>query len=571
MKYLSLKIFNSFFVYFLILLILSFFVRSLAFAYNYSELTISGNSQYIFPSTYQIDNLLPEVNCSSIKYAAIQQGLTDSTVTYYANLLNIYQGFGICQQISSNSVRVTDTSIVPPAGNNFFLIFSTVFNGSTGYGTDFFSTSQSNPTPISTPTPFPSPTPTPSSSPILTQVPTPTSTPTLTQNINLPVPELKQYDLPWSIQEYDSASLWSPQNIMIARWGCALTSAAMVLQYYGIEKLPGGSDLNQGTLNTWLKKQTDGYVGDGLLNWIAIQRLSKQAVPVNHITSFDALMYNRRDFEDITALTTNLQTGIPGILEEEESDGGVHFVVAKGISGNTFLINDPYFHWQSLAAGYNNHFANVGWYFPSHTDLSYILVISDPQVTLSLRDSSGNILAHSVIQHPLSDEIEGGTAKAHSASMLYYQTPSSGIYELVVTSTDGKQHPIKSYLYDNNGNVQVIANISDHLLQTSYSLIFDKFDNSKDFETKDYSQFFANILRDLFNNYWLGLVDNGSFNSLYAALRDAQAQYLSGKVSIAKTKIQDALTLLQAKQGKGISESAYEVLKSDAMIILTAL
>ena len=58
---------------------------------------------------------------------------------------------------------------------------------------------------------------------------------------DLSVPLLKQTSNPWQSQEYDTAHVWNPSNITIKAWGCAMTSAAMIFKYYGINKLPDGT------------------------------------------------------------------------------------------------------------------------------------------------------------------------------------------------------------------------------------------------------------------------------------------------------------------------------------------
>jgi hypothetical protein len=67
----------------------------------------------------------------------------------------------------------------------------------------------------------------------------------------------------------------------------------MVFKYNGVKKLPNGKELNPDTLNNWLITQKDGYIGNGMVNWLALSRLSKQAISINNITEFDALEYNR--------------------------------------------------------------------------------------------------------------------------------------------------------------------------------------------------------------------------------------------------------------------------------------
>lgn len=71
-----------------------------------------------------------------------------------------------------------------------------------------------------------------------------------TDKINLSVPLIKQTNAFWANQTYDNAQSWSPHFKTISDWGCALTSYAMVLNYYGYNKLPNGQALDPGTLNS---------------------------------------------------------------------------------------------------------------------------------------------------------------------------------------------------------------------------------------------------------------------------------------------------------------------------------
>lgn len=87
------------------------------------------------------------------------------------------------------------------------------------------------------------------------------------------LPLVKQNNSLWGSNEYDHASLWS-STPTIARWGCALTSAVMVLHSHGHLHLPDETALTPSSLNLWLLSQPDGYLGQGHLNWRAISRLT---------------------------------------------------------------------------------------------------------------------------------------------------------------------------------------------------------------------------------------------------------------------------------------------------------
>lgn len=57
-----------------------------------------------------------------------------------------------------------------------------------------------------------------------------------------------------------------PHQLYVKR-GCALTSAVMVLRYYGVTTGIDGKEVNSRNLNEWLKSQPRGYVGRGRINW----------------------------------------------------------------------------------------------------------------------------------------------------------------------------------------------------------------------------------------------------------------------------------------------------------------
>lgn len=108
------------------------------------------------------------------------------------------------------------------------------------------------PSPIPTVTPTPTPTPTPSPTPTFTPTPSPTSTSNPFPSLN--VTDLKQYTGGWENDIYDTISG------TIKQFGCALTSASMVLKYHGF------SNTNPKILNNWLISQLDGYLTNGLVN-----------------------------------------------------------------------------------------------------------------------------------------------------------------------------------------------------------------------------------------------------------------------------------------------------------------
>lgn len=263
-------------------------------------------------------------------------------------------------------------------------------------------------------------------------------------DLNLNVPILKQTSQPWGNQVYDSANVWSYKSPTIASWGCALTSAAMVFQYHGIKKLPDGTTLDPGTLNSWLKSQKDGYIRNGLVNWLSLTRLSKLAKNINNLT-YHALEYVRKNTNDKTVLTADINAGLPDILQEPG-----HFIVAKGINGSSYDINDPFYDRTLLTEHYNNNFQSLGTYKPSNTDLSYILLVLDKDIEISL--SGGNSQDGQIALQEYISDAQTNSNDTNQVNIYYLPKPETGEYTINLTATSLRKYNLDIYLYDQDGN-----------------------------------------------------------------------------------------------------------------------
>jgi hypothetical protein len=131
---------------------------------------------------------------------------------------------------------------------------------------------------------------------------------------SLNLPDIKQYSSPWGLMEYNSATNWYSSDPTITRWGCALTSASMVLQYHGHDVFPD-------TLNSWLLNQPDGYIGNGYLNWLAVSRYSLQ----NQSPSSSPLEFRLFNEPNDPHLKQDINNDQPVIVRVPG-----HFVTVKG-------------------------------------------------------------------------------------------------------------------------------------------------------------------------------------------------------------------------------------------------
>jgi hypothetical protein len=197
-----------------------------------------------------------------------------------------------------------------------------------------------------------------------------------TPTYNLDVPLLKQNSPSWGNIIYDRAKDWAKYpNFYIKNWGCALTSATMVLNYYGINKIDKkGTNLDPASLNNWLISQKDGYVNGGYVNWWAIRRLTSDINKVNGTSILD--------FEKITNPPPLLPI-VDTHLASSEADiaavnNGGHYVVITGKTGSEYSINDPLKDYQTLT-DYNNQVSSIGHFFKTTTLQPLALQLTSPQ------------------------------------------------------------------------------------------------------------------------------------------------------------------------------------------------
>jgi Peptidase_C39 like family len=134
--------------------------------------------------------------------------------------------------------------------------------------------------------------------------------------MELNVPRFAQGDPRWA------EDLLGPTDSTIGAEGCAVSSAAMVLAYYGVSVDPGA-------LNTFLADH-DGYTPQGWLYWEKAATFAPGKA--KHVYE-DAPSYYLVD--------SNLLRGNPVIIRVRLSSGVTHFVVIVGKKGFRYLIQDP--------------------------------------------------------------------------------------------------------------------------------------------------------------------------------------------------------------------------------------
>jgi len=263
----------------------------------------------------------------------------------------------------------------------------------------------------------------------------------------LPMNVIKQIDPLWKNIEYDSATKWAKDNFGIGDWGCLLTSINMILKYYDINAFPDGSEITPVTLNDWLNLQVDGYIGPGLVNWSAISRLVKE---IQFESGGVNLEYSRIAGEGLQDAINFVEKNQPVILEIPG-----HFFVGNGFNQlkNDLYITDPAYAYTKLSQ-HQLPLKSTRLLTPSHTDLSYIQMAHENNISVSLTNEDGLVPEN---YQTYSEHISNPTSSVHSPEYILHEfsKPQSGNYKISVTSTNSnpQEFELIIFAYDTDGNL----------------------------------------------------------------------------------------------------------------------
>jgi hypothetical protein len=366
-------------------------------------------------------------------------------------------------------------------------VLNHVTSGSAGFGANdgytrvyFDDFSVEDPSAVTmSPTPSPTPIFTPISTPLptVTATATSTATPSAPPLISLNVPLLKQFSTPWR------DDLYAFTDKTIEELGCALTSASMILKYFG-------HNINPDELNNWLKSQPDGYIRNTLVNWLAISRYSF----LNDSINSPSLEYSREDSSNENILD-NLEGGIPSIIKVPG-----HFVVADSQTVSSFGIKDPGYDKDKLSE-YPARFA-LNKFTPTHTDLSYFMFVIDPDMNLELFDQNNNLVDSQIFTESPIKNLTTGENFGDDLKFLIAPKPEAGSYTLRVNGPAG-EYVLDSYLYDTNGN-PITNTFTGYIVSTESDNFIINYSNVKTIKPSKISivgDLVFGLLNNKFKNY----------------------------------------------------------------------
>ncbi|MEK7185806.1 MAG: C39 family peptidase, partial [Patescibacteria group bacterium] len=304
--------------------------------------------------------------------------------------------------------------------------------------------------------------------------------PTPPPNGLLNVPLLKQGIFPfndntpiWEDNEYDhgnSQFLWC--GTTIASCGCAMTSIAMVLKYYDIVNPVDGAVTTPSTVNDYFNQNTQcgrngcislGY-SFGNVRWMAVNNYAAEA---HRNYGTQKIVYNGGGSYNSSVVTQDINDSRPVILGVPN-----HWVVATGISDNTFTINDPLYSRTLLNdPAYNNTaIQGIRRYKKTNSDFSSIevavlapaqMIITDQDGNKTGFDSSSSTVVNDIpnssyfFDEALADGTGQDSAPPPDEGVYWaiVQTPQAGKYQVEVIGSSNQPYSFAIYGSDQDANI----------------------------------------------------------------------------------------------------------------------
>jgi uncharacterized protein YcfL len=276
------------------------------------------------------------------------------------------------------------------------------------------------------------------------------------------VPLFLQTDANWAGSIYGNP-LNDQDNGTIGDYGCWMTSAAMILEYWGQRNSPS-FHTNPALLNTWLRTH-DGYDGSNFVVHKAIERYAvENNIPVH---------YHNAVGKNDAILDDYLRSGNPVILGVTNQWGG-HFVLATGkttMNGqSTYSINDPIYGETTLLEKYSNNYSKIILYSNSPADPRTLRISAHSPVELLVTDPLGRKLGFDPTSNTTWNEIPNATytvdeISANGANLPPLQdkyleiiAPLDGNYTVDVIGTGQGAYEIDTFASDWTGKISKKVN-----------------------------------------------------------------------------------------------------------------
>lgn len=333
-------------------------------------------------------------------------------------------------------------------------------------------------------------------------------------SVVLDVPSFKQGLLPyddsnpvWENLEYDHGNTITLEDCdrngdgaTMAECACALTTAAMVMNYHGVKNSPDGAfTTNPAILNLHANETfldlDGGYKGffGGKFNWYYPENFSSDAAAFNENLKVE--VESREDF-NVDRVKELVDEGKP-VIVQVVGRWGIHWVVVKGYDpdDSRLIINDPVMPDPSFGehAYLDENYSPVPTnsmvvYKQTSSDFRRLQFATDSKNHLLITDTLGNKTGYDPQAGQITEEIpsseyilelnygdptsDGETPPAtDGVYFLTIKLPADGEFELQILSQDGQVHPVHVYSSDTEGGLAGSA-IEPEDLEESYKVSY---------------------------------------------------------------------------------------------------
>ncbi len=407
---------------------------------------------------------------------------------------------------------------------------------------------------------------------------------------SLPVPYLSQTNPIWGKDEYDHSQSLGFNPYTFDRWGCAVTSATMILNYYGFNHLPDSSPLTPGSLNQWLNNSQGydyGIGSDGnysYLNFAKIASLTHLLSSQNSsLPDLEWIPNFGKNPNNDTLIDKDISAAQPDIIRVTNAQTSSHFVVTTGKTASSYSINDPYWKYSDLTS-FNNTYDAIEQFVPSHTNLSYITLVINPSVQILLnhnQQNNGKIYKNGQFssyndnpqilyqyEPPINNTDTSGKSMSLGTGVnsLLVPKPENGMYTIMLSSPKTVIYTLNLDTFQTEGSSKSSKIIGILTPNSPQTLVLNF--NSDSPTTISATVTIDSTISDIKSLYSLKKINLIQKSELLAILQDAKAMQKS-KFNIGYlTELKFTLKLLNT-QKKNMTNEAFNILYYDLTTLTT--
>jgi len=371
----------------------------------------------------------------------------------------------------------------------------------------------------------------------------------------------------------------------------------MILNYHGMTQFADGTPINPGTLNDWLNNH-NGYLtgtdSDGPYSYLDMSKIPQLTKDL-FTASKSAVKLEYEYILDINASSTAtlnddlLVKKTPDILQVENASTSSHFVVATGLNDGIYNINDPEWNVPNLSS-FNNSYKRIDRLIPTHTNLSFITIASNPSVDLLVTDSLGRKTGEHIesdssetsfndipnasysFEAPISNPDSSGVQQqlGTGVNVFMLPKPGDGKYHIETSSKTAQQYTINisTITASGSGSLAKTASTVSPGQDETFDLNFsqDATASSQRIVT------FDSTIQDIKEAQSLGLINPILAKTLIVTLKNAEKQANSGHKKLALLELLTARILLdEGKKHNLVDANEYETLTYDLNYLKTHL